>query len=140
MSFSPSPRYLVRTPKTTSSQRPIIFLHGLGLGVLQYHSLIKTLIREFPTRPILIPLQPHISQDLFHPRFLKPLGRHETIDCLLKVIKEHRWEEDGVDVLSHSKYAACLSSNRVLTISQWNICPLVGPESFPRAYQEVLLC
>ncbi|KIJ56873.1 hypothetical protein M422DRAFT_23007 [Sphaerobolus stellatus SS14] len=94
--------YLIRLPKGSSGKRPLVFLHGLGLGLLQYHELIRLLVKEFPTHPLLILIQPHISQDFFHPRFLNPISRHETVDSLLRVIKENGWDEDGVDVLSHS--------------------------------------
>ena len=56
-----------------------------------------------PSHPILIPLQPHISQNIFHPRFLDPLSREVTVRCLTEVIQEMGWMDQGVDMLSHSK-------------------------------------
>ncbi|KAJ3493881.1 hypothetical protein NLJ89_g10917 [Agrocybe chaxingu] len=120
--------YLLRMPREwdpTSSPRPVVFLHGLGLGLLQYHTVISHLLDEFSDRPVLVPLQPQISQDLFHPHFLKPLSRTQMAERLAGLIQELGWatlsnesdvetEEDevastlvekpqkGVTVVSHS--------------------------------------
>lgn len=88
---------------------PVIFLHGLGLGVVQYHTVLAHLCEELPGVPLLVVLQPQLSQDIFHPRFLKPMGRHEKVDLLGKLILDLGWavtvdkERKGVTVLSHSK-------------------------------------
>ncbi|KAF8529187.1 hypothetical protein BU17DRAFT_37601 [Hysterangium stoloniferum] len=96
--------YLVRVPVGTKEEigRPFVFLHGLGLGVLQYHQLIRMFFTVLPSRPILIPLQPHISQDIFHPRFLEPLSGRESVEGLTAAIHKLGWEDSGVDILSHS--------------------------------------
>ena len=113
-----------------TSPRPIVFLHGLGLGIIQYHFVLSHLFETFTDRPILVPLQPQISQDIFHPLFLKPLDRHQMADRLASLIEELGWatslskdkiakEMDyqeavgssligntgrGITMLSHSKY------------------------------------
>ena len=99
-----------------TSPRPIVFLHGLGLGLVQYHVLLSQLLETFTDRPILIPLQPQVSQDIFHPLFLKPLNRHEMADRLAGLIEELGWAtldcqkvespqiDRGITMLSHSKY------------------------------------
>ncbi|KAF9485285.1 hypothetical protein BDN70DRAFT_871298 [Pholiota conissans] len=92
--YSNGVEYLVRIPAHWDrdiSPRPIVFLHGLGLGLFQYHQVIASLINNFPDRPILIPLQPQISQDVFHPRFLKPPSRHEMADQLAGLLKALAW-------------------------------------------------
>jgi pimeloyl-ACP methyl ester carboxylesterase len=118
--------YLVRIPEDwdpNAGPRPIVFIHGLGLGLLQYHVLLKHLLQAFADRPILIPLQPHVSQDIFHPRYLTPMTRHETADRLAALLIDLGWaavsgdDEDsddeetmknvtgakkGVTMLSHS--------------------------------------
>lgn len=97
-------------------------MHGLGLGLVQYHMLLSHFFSEFPDRAVLVPLQPHISQDIFHPTFLSPMDRHETADCLAALLRELGWvavegesdEEDTgatqegdrkghVTMISHSK-------------------------------------
>ena len=109
-----------------TSPRPIVFLHGLGFGLLQYHFFLSQLLETFTDRPILVPLQPQVSQDIFHPLFLKPLDRHQMADRLAGLIEELGWatllsegknskEEEvassqindtykGITILSHSKY------------------------------------
>lgn len=108
--------------------RPIVFIHGLGLGLLQYHRTIAHLFTTFSDRPILILLQPQISQNIFHPKYLQPMTRHQTADRLSQLLIKLGWanadmndaadssEEEkqnapliskkrkGVTMLSHSKY------------------------------------
>lgn len=76
-----------------------------------------------PDHPVLILLHPDVSQEIFHPRFLAPMGRHETANALGLLIQELGWvkrmkkesgeftEENndsriptGVTMISHSKY------------------------------------
>ncbi|KAJ6598984.1 hypothetical protein DFH09DRAFT_1021686 [Mycena vulgaris] len=86
--------YLLYTPDTwdpIAGPRPIVFLHGLGLGLVQYNSIISDLHRQFPDRPLLIPLQPHISQNIFHPRFLDPICREALADRLAGLMRELGW-------------------------------------------------
>lgn len=132
MSFSDMPelipsltcRYLIHVPSSWDAARgpsPIVLFHGLGLGVLQYSMLIYDLLNSFSDRPLLVPLQPHISQDIFHPRFLEPLSRHETTAALVNIFLRLGWIRvetgsgtthapaykcigEGVTVMSHSKY------------------------------------
>ena len=75
----------------TTSPRPIVFLHGLGLGLLQYHGFLSQILESFTDRPILVPLQPQVSQDIFHPHFLKPLDRQGMADRLAGLIEELGW-------------------------------------------------
>ncbi|KIM46112.1 hypothetical protein M413DRAFT_303542 [Hebeloma cylindrosporum] len=86
--------YLLSMPDDwdpTNSPRPVVFLHGLGLGLLQYHGVIAHLLEQFPDRPILVPLQPQISQDFFHPHFLNPPSRHEMADRLAGLLSALGW-------------------------------------------------
>jgi len=96
--------YLIRMPvkwNAATSPRPIVFLHGLGLGLVQYHVFLSQLFETFTDQPILIPLQPQVSQDIFHPLFLKPLDRHEMANRLAGLIKELGW----ATLLSNDKSA-----------------------------------
>lgn len=83
---------------------PIWFLHGLGIGLSQYSALVNLFLSSSlrETHPILIPLQPQISQDIFSDDWLKPIGHHEFTDCLHKVIIKEGWDDCGVTILSHS--------------------------------------
>jgi hypothetical protein len=112
--------------------RPIVLMHGLGLGLFQYSSLLSHVFDALPHCPVLVPLQPHISQDLFHPSFLTPMDRHATVDTLAGLLTHLGWvqqEDDtakpidlgmsrptasstskGITMLSHSKSAYPSSS------------------------------
>jgi hypothetical protein len=133
---------LLRVPAkwdATTSPRPIVFLHGLGFGLLQYHLFLSQLLETFTDRPILIPLQPHVSQDIFHPLFLKPLDRHQMADRLAGLVEELGWatllsdgkdtnemdskekEVDqlkdtckGITMVSHSKYTSFIHQRTIL--------------------------
>ncbi|KAF7973450.1 hypothetical protein HWV62_15154 [Athelia sp. TMB] len=90
--------YLLRLPKKwnkATGERPVVFWHGLGLGVLMYKGFITNILDKFPDRPVLVPLQPHISQQVFHPRFLEPLTPRETADALAGVLAELGWVGKG---------------------------------------------
>lgn len=105
--------YLVRIPPGWTSQkasqsssrgiyRPTLFLHGLGIGLAQYSSLIHHLAQSSlaTTHPLMIPLQPHISQNIFSKHFLHPIGHHEMVMCLRKAMRKLGWKD--VQILSHS--------------------------------------
>lgn len=96
--------YLLQIPKSwnrNTGPRPVVFWHGLGLGMLQYKMTITNLTTLFPDRPLLIPIQPQISQDIFHPRFLTPMGRRETVAGFTSLLVELGWvtrsQIDGSD-------------------------------------------
>lgn len=98
-----------------------MFLHGLGLGLTQYKLFLTHLLKTVPDRPVLVPLQPHVSQELFHPKYLQPMGRHESTAALAGLLAKLGWAEErseesevedngknpirksGVTVVSHSK-------------------------------------
>ena len=49
------------------------------------------LLNAVPDTPVLIPLHPHVSQEIFHPRFLNPMSRHESADTLAGLLCELGW-------------------------------------------------
>ncbi|KAJ6539421.1 hypothetical protein B0H19DRAFT_961288, partial [Mycena capillaripes] len=116
--------YLVYVPENwdpIAGERPTVFLHGLGLGLLQYYPVTKDLRLQFSDRPLLIPLQPHISQDIFHPHFIDPICRQDLADRLAGLMHELGW----VDLLSKdsedlSKEDASVSSPGVTMLSHSN--------------------
>ncbi|PFH52793.1 hypothetical protein AMATHDRAFT_1836 [Amanita thiersii Skay4041] len=86
--------YLIRIPNDwnpSSELRPIIFIHGLGLGLMQYNIFLRHFFTHFTDRPLLVLLQPQISQDFFHPRFLTPLNRQQTVQRLVKLLDKLGW-------------------------------------------------
>jgi hypothetical protein len=90
----PFDRYLIRIPKRwdhTTGPRPIVFIHGLGLGLLQYSFVFSHLLETLSDRPLLFLLQPQISQDILHPNYLKPMTRHQTADSLAGLLRNLGW-------------------------------------------------
>ncbi len=125
--------YILRVPATWDARtgpRPVVFMHGLGLGLLQYFRFLEHILASVPDHPVLVPLLPHVSQHILHPRYLRPMDRQEMAQCLAGLISELGWadianstsdtsdteeavlsEKDGADgavpqgvtMLSHSK-------------------------------------
>lgn len=110
--------FVVRVPsgwtpergRTEPNAMPIVYMHGLGFGLLQNHLLFKHLVQSLPTHPILMPLAHHTAQAIFEPRFLQPWTRPELVQTLVAACK--RWgfydpdapegQRGGVSMLSHS--------------------------------------
>jgi len=113
--------YVVRIPEgwdpKNPKTRPIVFLHGLGLGLSNYSFLITALLRRFPDRPLLVPIQPYVSQRIFHGAFARPLGKRAAVEGIVGAMRKYGFvpKDDeshestigdpmtGVTVLSHSK-------------------------------------
>ncbi len=117
--------YVLRVPATWDARtgpRPIVFMHGLGLGLSQYCRFLERIFTAVPDHPVLVPLLPHVSQEILHPRYLRPMDRQEMTQCLAGLISELGWaniakpmsdtsdseeqvssEKGGVTLLSHSK-------------------------------------
>ena len=68
-------------------------MHGLGLGLTQYRTYIEHMFVSLPDHPILVPLLPHVSQEILHPRYLRPMDRKEMTDCLASLLAELGWAE-----------------------------------------------
>ncbi|KAM6495816.1 hypothetical protein JOM56_008522 [Amanita muscaria] len=95
--------YLIRMPNNwdyTTGPRPVVFIHGLGLGFLQYSVFLSHLLNEISDRPVLVLLQPQISQDFFHPHYLKPLNRQQTVEKLRRVLTELGWVDQESVMMS----------------------------------------
>ncbi|KAG6915013.1 hypothetical protein DXG01_013918 [Tephrocybe rancida] len=109
----------LETPKhwdPVTGPRPLVFIHGLGMGLFQYSLVLRHLMRHFSDRPFLVLLQPQISQHIFHPRFLKPMTRHETADRLANLLTHldwvHRDLNDGNDTEEEKAIAHSLVGKR----------------------------
>ncbi|KIY74048.1 hypothetical protein CYLTODRAFT_416320 [Cylindrobasidium torrendii FP15055 ss-10] len=93
--------YAIRTPKTwnpSSKERPIVFFYGLGSGISQYKVALTRIIRQVPDRPLLVIMQPHISQDIFHPNYLNPFTREETTERLAGLLDSLGWANASTDL------------------------------------------
>lgn len=79
-------------------------MHGLGFGLAQYMLSVLLFMEYAPKdQPIMIPLQPHISQAILHPFHMTPLSRDHWVRALRGLFKKLRWDEEGVTMVSHSK-------------------------------------
>ena len=108
--------YLVRVPPNWDACKdptPIVFAYGLGLGLPQYSTIIYGFLSRVPDRPLFVLLQPHISQQIFHPRFLAPKNRKETMVIMRQLLIDFGWvpnpsdsrdgrKPKGITMASHS--------------------------------------
>lgn len=87
-------------PGTSSSKRslPIVFLHGLGIGLGQYIPMLTQLSRH--KDGVVILLQPHISTAIFSSKFLDPPGKDEQAQATISILQKHKMER--CTTLSHS--------------------------------------
>ncbi|KAG8882946.1 hypothetical protein FRB97_007542 [Tulasnella sp. 331] len=91
------------SPNAPSHPPPVVFMHGLGFGIAQYLITIITLLRKMPsTQPLILPLQPHVSQAVLHPTHLVPLGREQWIKGLKGILEQFGGERAGTTMISHS--------------------------------------
>lgn len=110
-------------------------LTNCGLaGVAQYFEVIQLFLKTpaLTTRPILIPLQPHISQSIFSSNFLSPMGHHESTATLGRVFEREGWHDPaiGVEILGHSWgtiYSAWILKSFPTLVKR---CCLVDPVCF----------
>ena len=103
--ITPWLRYVLRVPHgwdPVNGPRPVVFMHGLGLGLTQYWRFIQHLFTALSDRPVLVPLLPHVSQELLHPRFLRPLARKEMAEHLAGFIEKLGWADLSADMPSDS--------------------------------------
>ncbi|KAJ7781160.1 hypothetical protein B0H16DRAFT_1497273 [Mycena metata] len=115
--------YLVYVPENwdpIAGERPTVFLHGLGVGLLQYYPATRDLRLQFPDRPLLIPLQPHVSQNIFHPHFLDPIFRQDLADRLVGLMGELGWVPNDSDDLSKEPVTSIPTSSTVTMLSHSN--------------------
>lgn len=87
-------------PGTSPSKRslPIVFLHGLGIGLGQYIPMLTQLSRH--KDGVVILLQPHISTAIFSSKFLDPPGKDEQAQATISILQKHKMER--CTTLSHS--------------------------------------
>ncbi|PWN41234.1 hypothetical protein IE81DRAFT_181524 [Ceraceosorus guamensis] len=84
--------------KSHSKPLPILFLHGLGIGLGQYAAFLKYLARY--EHGVYILLQPNISADIWHKHYLDAPNKDQHIASVKSLAKRHKIE--SFQVLSHS--------------------------------------
>ncbi|GAA5970009.1 hypothetical protein JCM3765_007275 [Sporobolomyces pararoseus] len=105
-------KYLCRIPKDWNpdrngdeSTKPLVFIHGLGMGSAQYATFMSYLCshRSFKNRPLLILLQPHISMSFFEKTYHDPPDQESLVKSLISMIKKFKFDQaGGATILSHS--------------------------------------
>lgn len=91
---------LVRPASAPGKGRPIIFLHGLGVGLAQYAHFLSSVGNS--QRGAVLVLQPHISAQAWHPRFLRAPTATEFVAAI---------ESGAVAASIHSGAAVVSHSN-----------------------------
>lgn len=73
-------------PNGPESKQPLLFIHGLGMGMAQYASLLNYMSKaeHLKDRPIVVLIQPHISMSFFDRDYLKP---PENKTCVKELIE-----------------------------------------------------
>lgn len=104
-------RYLVRIPEgwkpksdCREAERPLLFIHGLGMGLAQYATLLNYLSvhPSLKERPIMVLIQPHISMAFFSKHYLNPPDMQSCTAGIKRATHRHEFDQSGMTVLSHS--------------------------------------
>ncbi len=106
--------------------QPIVFLHGLGIGLGQYTSMLSYLSKH--KDGVVILLQPHISTNIFSKYFLEPPSKDEQALATISVLRKHKF--DSVTTLSHSNGTMVLGWLLRTAPSMFTRNILVDPVSF----------
>jgi hypothetical protein len=118
-----------RVTDATSSEKerlPILFMHGLGIGLGQYVFLLRRLVTH--KSGVVILVQPHISASITDPNFLQPPSVKEQALATASML--HKVNMPRVTTLSHSNGTMVLAE---LIRSNPEMCAnniLVDPVSF----------
>lgn len=122
--------FLVKKPEsgTSPSKRslPIVFLHGLGIGLGQYIPMLTQLARH--KDGVVILLQPHISTAIFSSKFLDPPGKDEQAQATISILQKHKMER--CTTLSHSNGTMVLGWLLRVAPEMFERNILVDPVSF----------
>ena len=88
---SSSLRIATRNARLTrfSFQQPLLFIHGLGMGVAQYVHLVSYLgtAKNLQERPVVILIQPHISMSFFSSDYLNPPDQKRCCEEFVQIAK-----------------------------------------------------
>ncbi|KAG0139857.1 hypothetical protein CROQUDRAFT_54126 [Cronartium quercuum f. sp. fusiforme G11] len=103
-------KYLIRKPigwddqPVKSRTLPFVFIHGLGLGLIQYTLFLNYLANSSwaRARPVMILLQPSISLAFFDRQHLSPPSKEDMTADMTKAIERLGFSETGFEILGHS--------------------------------------
>lgn len=94
----PSSSHRPQKLSNSSSHGPILFLHGLGIGLGQYIPFLKRLSTH--RRGVVILLQPNISADVWHRDYLSPPSKDDIIHAVKLCTQRHHL--GTLSIVSHS--------------------------------------
>lgn len=100
-----------------SNSLPIVFLHGLGIGLGQYITMLQTLARH--SHGVVILIQPHISTGIYSSNFLNPPTKDQQARATVDILQRHNMLQ--ATTLSHSNGTMVLG---------WLL--RTAPQMFPR--------
>lgn len=131
-------KYLIRIPEGWASQpvesreKPVIFVHGVGFGLIQYISLVRYLTYSSygRQRPVVILLQPSISMEIFDKSFLDPPRENEVAQDVEEIMDKWNFKDTGIDLLSHSNGTVIAGWVIKAFPQHVNKCCLIDPVCF----------
>ena len=100
------------------STAPILFLHGVGLGITPYLLFVAALRRRFPRRPLLLLEARHVSVGLVPTRAASTC---DVASAALEALRRHNWTSAAVVAHSYGTFVAA----RLLALSPKKVQSLV---------------
>ncbi|KAI7828059.1 Alpha/Beta hydrolase protein [Gamsiella multidivaricata] len=80
----PDLAYWYRCPTNPQNEVPLVFIHGIGIGLIQYIHLIVAL--TYVSRPLILIEVPYVSSQLFQTDCMTP---DETYFAIERILKTH---------------------------------------------------
>lgn len=79
--------YMIRIPRGWTSERgrtdpnatPVMYLHGLGFGLIQNLQVLRPILETLKTHPVIFPIAHHTAQAVCHRNYLKPWTRSQFV-------------------------------------------------------------
>ena len=90
-------------PSSSPSTAPILFLHGVGLGITPYLLFVAALRKRFPRRPLLLMEARHVSVGLVPTRAASTC---DVASAALEAMRLNRWESAAVVAHSYGTFVA----------------------------------
>lgn len=95
-------RYAPVLADGATRRRPLLFLHGLGLGLAQYGSFLTSLRDDHPDREIVALVQGQVGMSPAHRHWCRPPTMSQTCAAITRLSERHDLHDVGATVLSHS--------------------------------------
>jgi pimeloyl-ACP methyl ester carboxylesterase len=86
---SPDLAYWYKSPSNPENKIPLVFIHGIGIGLVQYIHLVVAL--AFISRPLILIEVPYVSSQLIQTDCMTP---DETFFAIRRILKTHGHPKD----------------------------------------------